>query len=430
MEEREIDLRLLVYKTLKCWRKALVLGLALAVLLGGYSLFKQNNADHSAAELEYQRILEEYSDSREKLAADIEELEAELTNKKDYSEQSSLMKIDAYNEYVANVHIEVEGETEEADVIKAVDKLSNFASCGEMYKYVLGKTDVVDQSRYLIELISTRVNYDAAVLDISVIGATESDAASLASIIKEAVDSEAGKLSDVHCGSKTESVYSRIDSNLANTQSSIRGGVKSIEDSIQAINEQLDGMTEPTLSIPGISLKSAVKKSVIGFVAGALVVFGWYCVKYVISSKISGDDFWKAVNVPFLGSVFTDNKRKENAIDRFIRKLCGYKEDLSYDASCVLVSANIAALQKNRSEEKLALVGDIAPETARKVLSGTGVDLAGDILTESSAVETLDNYDGVIIAVIEDVTGMDQIVHQAELLKSWGKTVVGAVSIK
>lgn len=429
MEEREIDLRLLIYKTLKQWRKALVLGIIAALVLGGYAFLtgSKSDAEFDEAQAEYEESLAEYEEDFAILEQKIKLYQEGLINQQEYNVNSQLMKINPYNKYSVTLRIEANSGASELETARNLQACEDFARGSDMYKYVLERTSIVPEIRYLTELVTVETNYDAASLKIETSGSTQEDAAKLASLIKESIEKgPAGGKCSVVCGSPAASV----DNDLKAIQNSNTAYIDTCFEAIDDAKSELEKLTEPVFVYPsGVNVRSAVKKAVIGFVVGVLAVFAWYCVKYVITSKISGDDFWKAVNVPFLGSVFTDMK-KENAVDRFVRRLCGYKEDLPFDISAGLVAANIAALNRNQEGSKLALVGDVKREIAETVLAGTGVDFAGDILAESSAVRSLEGYDGVILAVTEDKTGMDQVVHQMGLLKSWGKNVAGAVSVK
>lgn len=460
MEEREIDLRLIIYKTLKKWRNALVLGLVLALILAGASLVKDlgvamNSQRMAELNAKYDEDVEDVAMQKAVIASQIDSLTTSISRQQEYNENSMLMKIDPYCEYVGKLTVYVnagyqivpelsyQSKDPTPSILAAYD---SYMTCGEMYDSILSACSFVAGQKYLSEVLSSEVDSATSTIAVSVRCDSEEHANVILDNVveflaqkKDEVTKSVGKheLSVIN-----RSVLQQVDLDLANVQ---KDNIQTIADKDAAVNElrlQSEGLSaggNPSLQYEsGTIAKRAIKKAVIGFVIGIVACFVWFCIKYVVTRKLSGDDFWKFAGIAFIGSVYGEKKHRSalgRGIDKLVRKVCGMGEDPDFADSCALVSAGVDALAARRDGESIALVGDVCKETAEAILaapkaSGRNVTFAGDTLCSADAVKALEGCGSVILVATEDVSDVDGIMQQLALFKSFGKEIIGAVSVK
>ena len=201
--EQEIDLKDLMFAVLRRWRPIIIIAVVFAVLLGGLKTVKGINqlSDEEYVKKNqdtYKMNMEQYTSTKDRLEKEIKNLQDNIESQKEYKEQSILMNINPYDEYVetATFYISTDYSIMPGMVYQTPNTATSIlkaymsiAQNGEMYNYVLGKMNSKMGIRYLKELVKIEPDYDNNMLDITVIGDTRKTASDVMGYIKDSIAS-------------------------------------------------------------------------------------------------------------------------------------------------------------------------------------------------------------------------------------------------
>lgn len=167
-KEKEIDLKRLLYKALKHWRVAAVVGIIGAVVTGGTKCTMEIMKIYDpevleSRQLEYQGELAAYQQKGEEIRRDIDTIEDSITKQQEYNEKSVLMEIDPYNEWRGSIDFYIEtdykiipGSTyQDMNIANQIMSVYNtYITNGELYQYIMAHFSVKLEMRYLREILS------------------------------------------------------------------------------------------------------------------------------------------------------------------------------------------------------------------------------------------------------------------------------------
>ncbi|MBR4762989.1 MAG: hypothetical protein IK087_02080, partial [Lachnospiraceae bacterium] len=106
---REVSLKALVRYGLQSWKAILCCGLIFAVLLGGFSVYRNHGrkAEMEEAYANYQINLDAYNASIKELRSEIKTIQDQITNESDYLETSVYNNINPYHEQMASAELAI-----------------------------------------------------------------------------------------------------------------------------------------------------------------------------------------------------------------------------------------------------------------------------------------------------------------------------------
>ncbi|HQC35500.1 MAG TPA: hypothetical protein PL035_00260 [Bacillota bacterium] len=460
MEEREIDLRIVIYKTLRRWRRIVLFGIAAAVVLGLYATAKNLIIINDEEKLTAERVAFEiehgnWEATETILRNQMESIKESQARQEEYNAKSMLMKIDPLMEYVGNMSLYIDSEFminpelsyQNIDFTqRLLAAYQGYMSGGEMYEYLLERTDMVGELKYLEEILSFYTDSATASINVTVRGRSEEEVREIFELIKDGIGDKHEEFNRSISGHSytllNESVYSQVNFELDDIQKKNREYIVECNQTFRDVQLELEkwgAEGEPSFEYTGFEIvKNIIKMCLIGGLAGVFAGCAWYAMRYVVTGKLSGNDIWKIQGINFLGSVHPDpvkSGRLGVSIDRLIVRICGMRPKVSYEESCKLVSANIKALAERLDIKRLAAVGAVEEGIVRDIIAlvsggDFSMEYVGDILGGSDAVNALSAYDDIIMFAQEDVTSIDSILRHKDLASYWGKNMVGAVSVR
>jgi len=457
MQEKEIDLKLLFYRCLCKWRKAVIFAIIVALLTGAFFLLKDlktlNNTEklsvlQSEFEIEYSTWKAEDGILKNKRQTIMES----QARQEEYNEKSLLMKIDPLQEYVGSMSFYVDSNYQIMPNLtyqnidytnRIMLAYSKYMNSGNIYDVVLEKIDFMDEIKYIKEVLKTSIDYSAATIDISVITDSKEHTEQILNIVSECITEKSKEIkktiSKHDLNLINQAVYEQVDFGLETTQKANKDFITKCSENLQKVSLEIDKYKKEAKPVfkysPSKIAKNCIKKMVIGGIVGLFVVFGYVAFCFVLTGKLSDDSFWKDAKIYYLGAIWEKENKKK--IDALIDKFCGIKPRIGgFSESSSLLAENIAVLLKKQGLKNTAIIGTENEELSKKAASifsekaeGT-VYYAGNILKDAQAIKNLENCDSVIFAATEDETLIEDILREKELLLSWGKNLLGGFSFK
>ena len=448
--EKEIDPRELLYYVLKKWRVIIIVGIALALIAGACKLVSgiRNNISYEA---------DPNAEEREMLQVELDELQKTLDQQVDYNENSVLMKVDPLDEYVgsfqvfvdANYQIDTSSSVQNADITpRLVRAYESFLTSGELYAYVLNNTDTNDDItdiKYISEIIQVEADPTAASVYVRCISDNEERAQDMVNAVTKAVNERYGEVMDIvgdhKCSIIMDSVYPTIDRELEEAQVENYLKVGDSQDKVEKKKAEIDALGNPNELPPEISMKqaviSAVKDAIVGGIVGVVLAFVLYGVLGILTRKMWSTTGWNNCGIAVLGDVSAEEKQRKFAkVDRWFAKLTNfYEPEKSIEASEALAAANISAILKKKNAPSAAVVSMADKKLCADIVDGMNksanvFSFAGNVISESDAVERLDEVNDVVLLAENEKITVDEVAEIVKRLDAWGKNLLGVIVIK
>ena len=458
--ERVIDLKDLLYRTARLWRKILVGALIVALLAALYQALPGlrvmlDNEKLAAAQETYEAALADHRADGEQLRADLAELRDQSERQREYNNRSELMKIDPMNKWVGSfqLYIDAAYPSDTAPTARNADLTGRLVAAytagllsGEFYASVMEDLGTVDEASFLTELYSVSAEPGAAMLTVSVAEKSEADVRRFLTSIRAGI---AGQYETIRTAIgehdyeiMTESVYPTIDHELDAFQQENRlalSGYETMTDDASEALARWEKTSMPKMEYgAAYTAKRAVKAFIIGFVAGLVIMLCWLALRYVLSGRIRTVSDWTSYGIPVLGSVFRDPKRRAFcAIDRGIDRMFGFRRVRTTEQDCALTAHSLDAAIREQGRDGMQFVGLLDGELAERLMQtmceavpGTSFRYAGNVLADAVGSKKLQQSDAVMLLAENQTTRFKEIDQTLTLLRAWGKTVVGAVLIE
>ena len=460
--EQEIDLKWLIYRVLRAWRKIVVQALIIGVLIGigsfGLSMLERLDPEYIAAEeLKFNRAHASWVAEGENLSAEIESLEDTKAKQVEYNQKSVLMQINPTKEYNASFQlymdydykINPELSVQDVDLSDRILKAyATYMTNGEMYNYILGNLTYELELHYLQEILTTDVDYDTHMISVSVRQKDETTCQEILGLAKEGLNK---KFTDITASIAehglvvtNSTAYEAVNRTLDAEQKANIQYVSDLDIELQKkYEEYLDWKKEPEPQAEYKMwevVKGAIKLFIIGTIVGgvlAAVVVAFYDL---MSGKLlNPEDLKDRFGLRILGLLPTKRVKKPFAfISRWFCKFGGITatpED--FDRLAQMVGTNIKSdlLSKEKTNDwkKIAFAGTVSEEEICRIMRYVKMDAsytrmcAPDVLRDSESIETVMAADCVILVEKQEYTTMQEVERQLESLKAWNKKVVGVI---
>lgn len=455
--EESITLNEILAKIIRYWKQVCVVSVIIAVLLGGFQTYRMitllNSPENTpeAIEARYQAALEAYELQKHNLETNLETQEEALAAKKEYTQDSILMSIDPYNEYVTSIvlaftNISGEGAVQGASQYQQTGADYLVQTIRSQYVVLWQSMDLTKdlkieqyeqvQEKYLSEVVSV-TNLDGGLLSIRAVGNTANETEQLASAVYQyfvdhqttiAQSSYAHNISLV-----SRSTKNLVDDTLVTKHQTLETEIQSLEDTIENLNTQLDGLIEPQKET-GVStstiIKSALKYAVLGAALGIILACFWICCLCVFGSRISSSrQAEQLYQIPFLGSL----KIPHNVMERFAASLANERVWRNKDQAIVYLSQQIKS-RYQQSGEILVLstlsskqVKEVEALKAALTSGGYTLSVVLDATHNPDSVQAIRKSDAVILAESLDTTRMWEMKDLVSQINSAGKEPLGFV---
>lgn len=444
-DEQVIYLKDLLFSALYQWKKVLLWGVVLAVLLGGFkgvSAYKSlgsQQVDQAALEQE----MESYKTELENLERKLETVNANVEHQQIYLEESLLMKLDAYDHYEVYLSgylstdyqilpgMSHQNPDPANSVLRAYgDGLSNDTSTKLLAEAVDTKPE------YLREFLTVHTNHDARSFSVLVKVPDQAVGDKLQESLKQVVTQLQTEISQT-VASHTVSIrecYARpvMDQSLLQRQQEAADKLMEFEDVLVDLEEQKSELQPPvagTVSATG-AVKSAVVFAVLGGALGVMLVVLAAWLKHIFGAKVySRRALTNRTGIKVFGCVKTQTKM--NPVDAWLRVKEG-RNTLPADKQNALMAYSVAAAMGN--EGTLQLCGGCSAQARSafaaamgQVSSNIKVCDTGDLLADVSARQTLNQTDCVLLLEQCGVSTYERVQQQMNVVAEHGKKLLGCV---
>mgnify|MGYP003292073110 CR=1 FL=1 len=436
--DQVIYLKDLLFSVLYRWKRILIFGLILAVLLGGLKGISVLRAKQSKSETISQETLDSLEE--EILNKRLETLENSFSDLTVYNNDSILMQLDpsAFYQVSLSAYISTDYQIM-PDMVYQTPDLSNvilhsYVNRLKSQNFIQELSDKLNtKPKYIQELISVYADDSTHTLHISVVYSTEKQAQTLLSILAQQlnqIQSEIAQTVQAHrLNIYEQSVYLTSDKSLADRQLQnvqelleLRSSIKEIEDSIESLSvTHLKDDSVQSL------LKSVVIFGIIGFFLGVFMMIAVIWVNHLCSNKVySARTLSNRTQVKVLGCINTIEKM--DPITRKLRQL----DNRSVTQTCQqsqLIAAYIRNLCANTTH--LLVTGNtdssVLSEALKLAIPGVQISVCGSLLSDVAAVNTLSGCDCVLLVEECDVSRYADVEQVVSIITDNKKSLLGCV---
>ncbi len=463
--ERVIDLKWLFYRALGSWRKAVVCGIILAIVLGlgslGLKLLSMSNEEaYEASRISFEREHASWVATEHNLLIQMENLDIAKERQTEYNEKSIMMEIDPLRKNIASFELFVDYPYEilPGSSVQNSDKsnwilaqYATYATNGELYHYIINNLNYDIELRYLTEIFGVSVNYSNKTISVTVVHKDKTacqeilDLALAALLARETVIEETiSEGYDVTLSN--ESAYETVDLNLQDTQKANIEYLTRLDLNIQEVNEvYAEWKLEPEpvweYSVSQI-VKSTISMMLIGGLVGVLLVLIVAAVAKLLSGKLLNPaDMKNRFNVRLIGCLPRDRKTVScEKVEKWVDKVGGITtkpEDYISRAKMIgsSIRSDIGSREDATAWETIAFTGMASIEEIQNAVEAMGINdaysiiCAPDVLTNAGSIEAVSAADCIVLVEKQENTAITDIEKELEALKAWNKPVLGAVVI-
>lgn len=472
--EFEIDFRDMLYRIMVQWKSILRGAITIAFILFMHRLVigiiaEMNPETILKAHNKYEIELNDYEATGERLNTRITNYQDSSKQQQIYNEKSEWMKIDPLNKWVGQIVLYVDAKYQidpslsyqnTDPTTRILMAYSAYMNSGEFYTTVISQTKLVDEIRFLREILSRSADTSSSTITISCIGKTETDVTTILDVVKQLIfekyETFRTTLSDHSIDFLTESLYTSIDLDMDQKQKANLLLVGEYANSIAELTNQLaewERSPQPKAKF-GIfyRIKQAVKYGIIGGVAGIFIMSIFYGAAYAISRTIKTENDWDVLGIAMLGNIlrevppkkswFYENWiqkfAKKTKISRFVLEHIGRRNiESNQQTQDQLIINNLDEVLKERNLKKAVFVDVMNEEGAQTLIEN--IDklnpdipyiLAGNVLTDPNAAPKIGKDDQVFLLAKRYATRIDDIQKVRTLLSAFGKTIIGAVVLE
>lgn len=483
-DESEISLMHLLYYVLLHWRFLLAGAMVFCIMLGGFKLVKGLGAlesvDLKKDQQTYERALNEYSISKDRLEKQAEELTRALENQGKYHDESILMNLDPENAYkstltyVVNDVSDLHSLPNDSESIFAVNRKINsvigayvsLIQNGSILRDVQNELGSKMDQKYLAELVYVQADYQSKLIQITTLGENQDEAKAISDAVNRGVQSASGDLMNVvgthrlqllssyvgsyagtsiQVGSIPEDGGSSKDASyqisIESLQNDYTKTVTELQNQLLDCNKQLDELEHPTAP-EGISQKSVLKEAIeygaIGFIGGTVLIALAYMIQYILGGKLMDcDELKDHYGILLLGDYHAPLYARPNAVDKWIARINGITEEKQNLENIYALGAAHIITQIGAGEtSRILLVGNAKVkdfESASSALSerlrqaGIDVTVAGNVNECVSAIEKLKEAEHVVLVEQCGVSRQQDIQKELLVLRKLSKKIVGAI---
>ncbi len=466
----EISLKDLFFVLLKNIWLILIVGIVLAGGIFGYKKIASANASNV---LDISKRLDSETDAAyservlnvsrvEDMIYSIDMINGQIENQRQYLSDSLLMQIDATNEAVTTAQFLI---TLDDNSTTGLDEalLSYYKRDISSGAYLDKLAEELGTKRgYIIELITVgsevssfsvidaeNASGSAGTLAIVVIGPNTDFTEKIMDSILNEVNSEYLILNESiapHTISLLgEQSHYQVDNTTRDIQYNAANRFEVLQKQITTYNESLDELASKL----GVSSKSdffayfsfnednvsdstdgsPIKFAVIGFVLGAAAIALIVVLKYIFGRKFSTQSkfFTRFSRVHMIGIAKPTNRR--SAFEKFIDKRTGDDNELSYENNNKLIAANVKNMTLGMDKVLFTGTAEIAKIKELATSLGVKVDVKDSFFVDPSTLESIAEYDGIILVEQRNYSDCKNVSKELELIASADTKLIGAIII-
>ena len=458
--EQAIDLKDLLYRTVKQWRAIIIGAVIIGILGGAYQLYaglrvQMDNKQVLEVREKYEIALDDYNATGERLKKSIEDLREQSARQQEYNDNSELMKIDPMNKWEGNLQLYIDSKYQVNPGMsfqntdptnRLVSAYTSYLQSGELYSDLISASEVFDEIRFLTEAYGIGANSGAATISVWCVGKNEEDVRTLLGLVKQKIDEchedlkEA--IGDHDLWILTESYYSTIDLDLDAKQKANQTAISDFANEIAEQKEKLtkwENTPQPRMEYGGkYILKNVIKYMIIGGIIGFLVMACLLAARYVLRRTMKTTNDWKCLGISVLGQIRRAKKERPfRRIDNLVERVFGCQTIALEEVDCTLAAHNLAAIAQKQGITEVRFIGQmerVFAESLVKKMSAavpeTAFSYAGDVLSEPDAIGCLKGAEQVVLLAENQTTSIADARQTLTLLKAMGITALGVVTIE
>jgi len=440
LEEQVIYPKDLLFAALYRWKVAVVLGVVLALLLGGLQLLKapKTGTVDPGAQAAYEAALEEYEAKRTVLLDYEEKYRSEVETQTQYMQDSVLLSLDPDGHYrgVVQLYISTDYEIQPDKAYQTPDKtpqlLANYQAMLHSDSAVTALAQTAElEWRLMNELYTVEIDREAGVLSARFRHHDEDVLKLLLAKVLEMTEQlQPGLVQSI--GQHTlfvifQDVALVADPTVVNAIGENRSHLEYLNGELNKVQAELAGLAAPVQpQAAAFSPKKAVIFAVLGFVAGFVLVAVWAWFAHMESDKVYSARLLRLrTGIKVLGTL---RVTKFDAVTRTIRKWEG-RDAADPAEKAALLACDI----RNRFPEGKLLLTGSGKEKDRTMLlealraAGADVVDAGNILKDAPAVDALKQAAGVLLAEKCAQSTCTDIFNQMQSVGDYNKTLIGCI---
>lgn len=462
--EKQISLRVMIFKILYNWRKIFLLAIIFAIICGCYKyvLEKRTMTNSNTA---YEQNLKVYKDeflryeaSKNSLESEISDIKTHIERQSKYNNSSLIMKINPFNEYVALLafYIDTNYQINPNLTYQSKDKTNSIARAyydtlnnGDIFAYLVNKLSYKTEIEYLKEIISIWPDYDTDMLYVQIINKDEKSCEEIMNLIENKIllakDKIVMSVGEHELIDIQKSIQSIIDISLDTRQ---RTNIQNLNDYDLGLNEKKLALQQLTIPIKpiqyNISYKNILRYTVIGAILGIFIEIFITILLLMMNNKIiSGKDFRNLYNIKVIGNIQKDySKHLFGFVDRFFKKLEGMSSAMKDREEAIgVVCANLKAILQveNLEEGCILFTGSICEEKIEEICKKIDAmfsdnntykfQFASNINYSSKAISQLTNCDAIILVEEAETSTYNEIEKELEWIDDLNKKVIGVVIV-
>lgn len=466
MEEREIDLKQIIWKVILSWRAMIVWGVLVACALTGLMYVSDSKKyDKKKEDMENASNIEKKLDAEElsQVKSIIDYID-ELDELRDYRDNAPIMKIDPYNAKSIMYQFYVKVDYSKSDSALTVDQDGYVVLQNDVSNITKVYDAYLNSDEFLNEVIKS-MKYDVApaelrdiividikngIIDFSIYYTDDMSIDELSNVIIDALEAKKDSFADVSefdISVVNEERNTERKEYLIDKKSSINAKIVDLEAKIKSLKTGLNSAQLYYIDRvrPKEELKEAaiqIKFVVIGFVLGVFLVCAFVFVKGAMSSKLAlADELESLFKLNILGVLVSSKKKKRflQFIDNALLKIKNRRvKQLSSEKRLEFATTSIAIKCEQLETKKLFITGTEIEKIDEDIIEDLKVSLA----KEGIEAEVIDNiyYDGKAlkqcvecgyVLFIEKVgtSIYNEINNQVNKAKEYDLNIIGAIGI-
>lgn len=457
--EQEIDLKDLMFAVLHKWKGILIIAIVFAVLLGGVKAamtYRAQNDEEAVLEAEekYKDDLRAYELNKESMERELDNLQTDIENQKNYIEKSVLMNMSPYDIYEARADIFIKTDYEimpgmfyqnvdytdtilqtYQSVMTSVAFLSHIAESTGIDVQYLQELIQIERGSTVIGSTSKLTN----LLTVKVKNSSQKEAESVLKKLLDGIDLLQVNITE-NIGEHTVNIVNKstgatVDLALADKQRDKNTQLINSQHSLEEKQQALEDLEEPEklTSASTATIKSGVKYGVLGGVLGGFMMVFFICVIFVMSDKMySSKELRRRLGIKVLGSFPVIRKKKAGKVDELLNRLEGKVYSSSAEEEAALIAANISNYAND--VKKLLVTGTIEEKKIAEVtglladkLPGMEILSGANMLKNVETIKLLPTCEGVVLVEQAGVSTYGMMGQEIEKIKDLQKEMIGCV---
>ena len=424
-----------------------------------YSVFDITEKLNGETDVEYsERVLN--VNRAHDLVNSINAIKNQIENHRKYVSESIYMNINAENEAVTTASIIISVDTSMTNSVDIAlgNSYKQYIQTGEFLSETSMDLDV--NQGYLLELISvdyvdssigvysSNNNGDLGVLNIKVIGPTTELTDKIMDTIivsienksidfKESINKHNITIGSRQCSYIVDNTTRDRQLNTTNRFESLQQQISNFDKSLDTISTNLGvsksriyeyfSFNEQYSEESDFSYFNAIKYCVIGFVLGVLLVLLIITVDYIFNNKFytQAKFFLRFSSVNKLG-VVKPSWKCSNFV-KHINIFSGDDNKFSNETNYAIIAANIKNLTINMDKVLLTGTADYSKVNQLVKDLGVNVDVKKSFFDDPMCLETISEYDGVIIVEQRNYSNCRLIFDELNLIANSKTELIGAI---